>query len=140
MANWQNNQKLDFDPRITPVGRLLRATSLDELPQLFNILKGDMSLVGPRPVTKDELIRYGESATHYLAVRPGLTGPWQISGRNETGYNERVALDHAYVSQLSLYRDIAILLQTPAAVAVPEAPLWQVTLVNWRVEVRVLAG
>ena len=115
-AEWQNNQKLDFDPRITPVGRLLRATSLDELPQLFNILKGDMSLVGPRPVTKDELIRYGESATHYLAVRPGLTGPWQISGRNETGYNERVALDHAYVSQLSLYRDIAILLQTPAAV------------------------
>jgi exopolysaccharide production protein ExoY len=115
-AEWQNNQKLDFDPRITPVGRFLRATSLDELPQLFNILKGDMSLVGPRPVTRDELARYEDVTAHYLAVRPGLTGPWQISGRNETGYRERVALDHAYVDRLSFYRDLVILLQTPAAV------------------------
>ena len=113
---WKDNQKLDFDPRITPVGRVLRATSLDELPQLFNILKGEMSLVGPRPVTHEELTRYGDSSPQYLAVRPGLTGPWQISGRNETGYRERVALDHAYVTQLSFFRDLAILLQTPAAV------------------------
>lgn len=113
---WHENQKLDFDPRITPAGRFLRVTSLDELPQLFNILKGDMSLVGPRPVTRDELKRYGDATAHYLAVRPGLTGPWQISGRNETGYHERVALDHAYVKELSFYRDLAILLQTPAVV------------------------
>lgn len=115
-AEWQNHQKLEFDPRITPIGRVLRATSLDELPQLINILRGEMSLVGPRPITKDELIRYGRAADHYLAVRPGLTGPWQISGRNDVGYNERVALDHAYVSDLSLFRDIVILLRTPSAV------------------------
>jgi len=115
-AEWQNHQKLNFDPRITPVGHILRATSLDELPQLFNILRGEMSLVGPRPVTKDELIRYGTAADHYLAVRPGLIGPWQISGRNDVGYDERVALDHAYVNDLSLLRDIVILFRTPSAV------------------------
>ena len=115
-AEWQNNQKLEFDPRITPIGKILRATSLDELPQFFNILSGEMSLVGPRPVTKDELSRYGNAANHYLAVRPGLTGPWQISGRNDVGYDERVALDHAYVSELSLFRDLTILLRTPSAV------------------------
>ena len=115
-AEWQDHQKLEFDPRITPIGRILRATSLDELPQLFNILRGEMSLVGPRPVTKDELSRYGNAANHYLAVRPGLTGPWQISGRNDVGYDERVALDHAYVSDLSLFRDLIILFRTPSAV------------------------
>ena len=115
-AEWQNHQKLEFDPRITPIGRVLRATSLDELPQLFNIFRGEMSLVGPRPVTQDELVRYGRAADHYLAVRPGLTGPWQISGRNDVGYDERVALDHAYVSELSLFRDVMILLRTPSAV------------------------
>jgi len=115
-AEWQDHQKLEFDPRITPIGRILRATSLDELPQLFNILRGEMSLVGPRPVTKDELFRYGNAANHYLAVRPGLTGPWQISGRNDVGYDERVALDHAYVSDLSLFRDLVILFRTPSAV------------------------
>jgi exopolysaccharide production protein ExoY len=115
-AEWQDHQKLEFDPRITPIGRILRATSLDELPQLFNILRGEMSLVGPRPVTKDELSRYGNAANHYLAVRPGLTGPWQISGRNDVGYDERVALDHAYVSDLSLFRDLVILFRTPSAV------------------------
>ena len=115
-AEWQDHQKLEFDPRITPIGRILRTTSLDELPQLFNILLGDMSLVGPRPVTKDELSRYGNAANHYLAVRPGLTGPWQISGRNDVGYDERVALDHAYVNDLSLFRDLIILFRTPSAV------------------------
>ena len=115
-AEWQDHQKLEFDPRITPIGRILRATSLDELPQLFNILRGEMSLVGPRPVTKDELSRYGNAANHYLAVRPGLTGPWQISGRNDVGYDERVTLDHAYVSDLSLFRDLIILFRTPSAV------------------------
>jgi len=115
-AEWENHQKLDFDPRIIPIGHILRATSLDELPQLFNILRGEMSLVGPRPVTKDELARYGTAADHYLAVRPGLTGPWQISGRNDVGYDERVALDHAYVNELSLFRDLVILFRTPSAV------------------------
>ena len=115
-AEWQRDQKLGFDPRITPIGRMLRATSLDELPQLINILRGDMSLVGPRPVTHPELERYGDAQSHYLSVRPGLTGPWQISGRNDVGYSERVALDHAYVTGLSLMRDLAILIQTPAAV------------------------
>jgi exopolysaccharide production protein ExoY len=115
-TEWQDHQKLEFDPRITPIGRILRATSLDELPQLVNILRGEMSLVGPRPVTKDELSRYGNAANHYLAVRPGLTGPWQISGRNDVGYDERVALDHAYVRDLSLFRDLVILFRTPSAV------------------------
>lgn len=115
-AEWQIHQKLEFDPRITPIGRILRETSLDELPQLFNILRGEMSLVGPRPVTNDELSRYGNSIKHYLSVRPGLTGPWQISGRNNVAYADRVALDRNYVSQLSIMDDVMILLRTPLAV------------------------
>ena len=115
-SQWQSACKLDFDPRITPVGQFLRSSSLDELPQLFNILRGDMSLVGPRPITNDELNRYGDSIEHYLAVRPGLTGPWQISGRNDVAYADRVALDRNYVHRLSIIDDVMILLRTPAAV------------------------
>ena len=115
-ARWQSDHKLDFDPRITPTGQFLRSSSLDELPQLFNILRGDMSLVGPRPITNEELSRYGAAIEHYLAVRPGLTGPWQISGRNEVAYSERVALDRNYVRKLSIIEDILILLRTPSAV------------------------
>ncbi|WP_246514069.1 sugar transferase [Neoroseomonas soli] len=116
-AEWETTRKLKDDPRITRVGRFLRATSLDELPQLINVLKGEMSIVGPRPVTQSELdCYYGVAAAHYLTVRPGITGPWQVSGRSETSYDQRVALDVAYVSQPSLLTDIRILLKTPVAV------------------------
>lgn len=113
---WMCEQKLQFDPRITPIGRFLRRTSLDELPQLVNVLSGDMSLVGPRPVTEGELRHYGAATADYLSVRPGITGLWQISGRNDVSYARRVALDQAYVATLSLWRDLVILFKTPAVV------------------------
>jgi lipopolysaccharide/colanic/teichoic acid biosynthesis glycosyltransferase len=116
-AEWEQTRKLKNDPRITRIGRFLRATSLDELPQLINVLKGEMAIVGPRPVTQSELdTYYGAAAAHYLTVRPGITGLWQVSGRSETSYDQRVALDVAYVSQPSLLADIRILLKTPVAV------------------------
>jgi lipopolysaccharide/colanic/teichoic acid biosynthesis glycosyltransferase len=116
-AEWEATRKLKNDPRITRIGRFLRATSLDELPQLINVLKGEMSIVGPRPVTAAELERhYGAAAAHYLSVRPGITGLWQVSGRSETTYDQRVALDVAYVSQPSLATDLRILVKTPLAV------------------------
>ena len=116
-AEWDTTRKLKNDPRITRIGRFLRSTSLDELPQLINVLRGEMSLVGPRPVQEAEIDRYyGASAAHYMAVRPGITGLWQVSGRSETSYESRVALDVAYVSRPSLLADIAILLRTPVAV------------------------
>jgi exopolysaccharide production protein ExoY len=114
---WQATRKLKADPRITRRGRLLRTTSLDELPQLINVLKGEMSLVGPRPVVLAELeTLYGAAAPLYLSVRPGLTGPWQVSGRNDAKYEGRVALDVAYVRNPSLLTDIVILLRTVGAV------------------------
>ena len=109
---WARDQKLTNDPRITPVGHFLRRTSLDELPQLFNVLRGEMSLVGPRPITVGELTRYGSVRWHYLAVRPGMTGLWQVSGRNEVSYGERVALDQQYVESRSLRMDLRILVRT----------------------------
>ena len=116
-AEWDATRKLKNDPRITRIGRFLRSSSLDELPQLINVLRGEMSLVGPRPVQEAEIDRYyGASAAHYMAVRPGITGLWQVSGRSETSYESRVALDVAYVSRPSLLADIAILLRTPVAV------------------------
>ncbi|QYU67575.1 M20/M25/M40 family metallo-hydrolase [Leptolyngbya sp. 15MV] len=116
-AEWEATRKLKNDPRVTWVGRFLRASSLDELPQLINVLKGEMSLVGPRPVQAAELATfYGAAAQHYVQVRPGLTGPWQVSGRNDTSYAQRVALDVAYVARPSLVNDIRILLRTPMAV------------------------
>ena len=116
-AEWEATRKLKNDPRITPIGRFLRSTSLDELPQLINVLRGEMSLVGPRPVPEAEIIRYyGASAAHYMTVRPGITGLWQVSGRSETSYESRVALDVTYVSRPSLLADISILLRTPVAV------------------------
>ncbi len=111
-AEWAATQKLRNDPRITPIGRLLRATSLDELPQLFNVLRGDMSLVGPRPVVQAELAFYGEDARYYLQTRPGLTGLWQVSGRSDTSYAQRVQLDSWYVRNWSLWHDVAILART----------------------------
>ena len=116
-AEWEATRKLKNDPRITRIGRFLRSTSLDELPQLINVLRGEMSLVGPRPVQEAEIDRYyGASAAHYMAVRPGITGLWQVSGRSETSYESRVALDVTYVSRPSLLADISILLRTPVAV------------------------
>lgn len=115
-AQWQRDQKLADDPRITPVGRFLRHTSLDELPQLLNVLRGEMSLVGPRPITVGELTRYGGARWHYLSVTPGMTGLWQVSGRNRTSYARRVALDQRYVEQRSLAMDLRILLRTVGVV------------------------
>lgn len=109
----------DEDPRITPLGRILRSSSLDELPQLLNVLSGEMSLVGPRPVVADELGEYElrGGADAYLAVRPGMTGAWQVSGRSLVGYDERVALDAAYVRRLGLATDLRILCRTVNVVA-----------------------
>ncbi|MCF3931919.1 sugar transferase [Acuticoccus sp. M5D2P5] len=115
-AEWRETRKLKDDPRVTPLGRFLRKTSLDELPQLINILRGEMSIVGPRPVVRAELNRYKDGAAAYVATRPGLTGPWQVSGRSDVGYDSRVALDTAYVSSWSMLRDILIVTKTVPAV------------------------
>jgi lipopolysaccharide/colanic/teichoic acid biosynthesis glycosyltransferase len=111
-AEWERDRKLRDDPRVTPIGNLLRRTSLDELPQLINVLRGEMSLVGPRPITLDELPRYGQVRWHYLSVRPGMTGLWQVSGRNDTTYAERVELDRIFVEDSSLRMRLGILLRT----------------------------
>lgn len=116
-AEWEATRKLKNDPRVTRIGRFLRATSLDELPQVLNVLRGEMSLVGPRPVQQAELERfYGAAAAYYMAVRPGITGLWQVSGRSETSYAQRVALDVAYVATGTFWQDVRILLRTPVAV------------------------
>jgi exopolysaccharide production protein ExoY len=109
---WLRDHKLKDDPRITRFGRFLRRTSLDELPQLWNVLRGDMSLVGPRPVVPEELRRYGRRVAIFLSARPGITGLWQISGRNNTDYRRRVALDVCYVRSRSVILDGYILLKT----------------------------
>lgn len=114
-AEWQRRQKLRDDPRVTSVGRFLRKTSIDELPQLINVLRGEMSCVGPRPITLDELDRYGDKARDYLATRPGLTGLWQVAGRSTTEFSTRVALDEHYVRHWTLLADVAILARTPLA-------------------------
>jgi exopolysaccharide production protein ExoY len=114
---WQATQKLKEDPRITRVGRILRKTSIDELPQLFNVLCGQMSCVGPRPILAEELQRYGSCAESYLQARPGLTGVWQVSGRSKLSYDDRVALDARYVAQWSMLLDIKILLKTITVLA-----------------------
>jgi Undecaprenyl-phosphate galactose phosphotransferase WbaP len=113
---WQENRKLKRDPRITLLGEMLRKSSLDELPQLLNILRGDMSCVGPRPIVIDELQRYGACAGDYLRTRPGLTGLWQVTGRSTTDYSRRVSLDSHYVRNWSLWIDLIILLRTTVVV------------------------
>ncbi len=112
MRKYQQNMKLIGDPRITRVGKFLRKTSLDELPQLFNVLIGQMSLVGPRIIHPSELPRYGDYAQKRLSVRPGITGLWQISGRQHISYDERVRLDMHYIDHRSCIADIVILLKT----------------------------
>lgn len=113
---WERDFKLKDDPRVTPIGRWLRQTSFDELPQLLNVVRGEMSLVGPRPVVRDELRRYGEALVYYTQVRPGLTGLWQISGRNDVDYARRIHLDAWYVRNWNLWYDIVILAKTFTAV------------------------
>ncbi|MBV1713018.1 MAG: undecaprenyl-phosphate galactose phosphotransferase WbaP [Desulfomicrobium sp.] len=115
-AEWDQNHKLTCDPRITRVGRILRKTSLDELPQLWNVLRGDLSLVGPRPIVWDEVVKYQGGFALYKKVKPGLTGLWQVSGRSDTTYAERVRLDAYYVRNWSIWFDIYILLKTPGEV------------------------
>ncbi len=115
-AQWRRERKLDNDPRITRLGKILRVTSLDELPQFINVLKGEMSLVGPRPITRDEAGYYGEKFTHYLACRPGITGAWQVSGRSDTSYNQRVDLDATYALGHSVMIDMDILFRTAKVV------------------------
>ncbi len=109
---WEREFKLKDDPRITAIGHFLRRTSLDELPQLWNVLRGDMSLVGPRPVVEAELEKYGDDVDYYLHVKPGMTGLWQVSGRNDVDYETRVALDAWYVRNWSLWNDLVILIKT----------------------------
>lgn len=109
---WAIRQKLVRDPRVTRLGRFLRLSSIDELPQLINVLKGDMSLIGPRPIVDNERPRYGRYFSHYCSVRPGITGLWQVSGRNDTTYRRRVALDVAYTRHVSFAVDLRILLLT----------------------------
>lgn len=110
---WERDFKLKDDPRVTPIGKTLRRTSLDELPQIFNVLRGEMSLVGPRPVLQEELDKYyGETAKLYCSVKPGITGLWQVSGRSDLGYDERVALDATYIKYRSFWGDVVILWKT----------------------------
>jgi exopolysaccharide production protein ExoY len=111
-SEWEKNRKLNRDPRITRLGAFLRTSSLDELPQLVNILRGEMSLVGPRPIVPDELTRYGENARAYLSVRPGLTGLWQVSGRSACSFEERIQLDVHYAHNWSFSNDLMIVLRT----------------------------
>ena len=115
-AEWAATQKLRNDPRVTSLGRFLRRSSLDELPQLLNVLRGEMSLVGPRPIVEAEVSRYGDDIEYYYETKPGLTGLWQVSGRSDTSYARRVRLDVWYVRNWTLWHDIAILLKTIPAV------------------------
>lgn len=109
---WEDTRKLADDPRITAFGDFLRKTSLDELPQIWNVLAGEMSFVGPRPVVKDEIQKYGSGACFYLAQKPGITGLWQVSGRNSVSYEDRVAMDCRYMRRISFFYDLRILLMT----------------------------
>jgi Undecaprenyl-phosphate galactose phosphotransferase WbaP len=115
---WEETQKLKNDPRITSLGRFIRKTSIDELPQLYNVLRGDMSLVGPRPIVESEIVKYGEKFSQYCAVRPGITGLWQVSGRSDMSYPERVDTDVEYVRDRSFWGDIKIVFMTIPAVLI----------------------
>jgi lipopolysaccharide/colanic/teichoic acid biosynthesis glycosyltransferase len=109
---WEQDQKLRYDPRVTRIGRFIRKTSLDELPQLWNVILGEMSLVGPRPIVTNEVPKYGPYYELYTIVKPGITGLWQVSGRNNTTYDERVQLDAYYVRNWSPWLDVYLLLKT----------------------------
>ena len=113
---WEREKKIKNDPRVIPAGHFLRSSSLDELPQIFNVLLGDMSLVGPRPVVKNELSKYAEDVGYYLMVHPGMTGLWQVSGRSDISYESRVYLDTWYVKNWSIWYDLVILFKTVRSV------------------------
>lgn len=115
-AEWEADHKLRNDPRVTPLGAFLRKTSLDELPQLFNVLRGEMNLVGPRPIVEAEVAKYGSRFRHYCAVKPGITGLWQVSGRNDVSYRERVAMDCLYAKKQNAMLDAWVLVATIPAV------------------------
>jgi len=114
---WNRDFKLRSDPRVTVIGRFLRKTSLDELPQLFNVVTGSMSLVGPRPIVEAEIDRFGRGLWAYFACRPGITGLWQIAGRNDIQYARRVELNERYTAEWSIWLDLAILTKTVVTVA-----------------------
>jgi lipopolysaccharide/colanic/teichoic acid biosynthesis glycosyltransferase len=122
-AEFEKNFKLENDPRITKIGSFLRKTSLDELPQLVNILKGDMSVVGPRPIVQAEVEKYGQFADKFFSVMPGLTGHWQANGRSDTTYEERVQMDMYYIDNRSFMMDIKIILQTVVSVIKKEGAM-----------------
>jgi lipopolysaccharide/colanic/teichoic acid biosynthesis glycosyltransferase len=109
---WARDHKLRRDPRVTPLGDFLRRSSLDELPQFFNVIRGEMNLVGPRPIVEDERTKYGRRFQAYCAVKPGITGLWQVSGRNDVSYRARVAMDTCYARKKSLALDLYILVMT----------------------------
>jgi len=109
---WEADHKLKCDPRVTPIGRFLRETSLDELPQFLNILRGEMSIVGPRPITQSEVDKYGDSFALYAQCKPGVTGLWQVSGRNNLSYEKRVELDSEYAKHHTFVEDVKIMLRT----------------------------
>ena len=111
-AEWAQARKLKADPRVTRLGRVLRKSSVDELPQLINVLRGDMSLVGPRPIVEQEVPYYGIAINHYHRVRPGLTGHWQVSGRSDVSYPSRIQMDVDYVDRVRFGRDLLIILKT----------------------------
>lgn len=113
---WAETRKLKRDPRVTPIGEVLRKTSLDELPQLLNILRGEMSFVGPRPVVLAEMDHYGQNRVFYLCARPGLTGLWQVSGRNDVSYQRRVEFDRQYAETWSFWNDARIVVRTIPAI------------------------
>lgn len=113
---WQENFKLENDPRITKVGKFLRKTSLDELPQIVNIIKGDLSIIGPRPIVDEELEKYGENKEKFLSITPGLTGYWQANGRSNTTYEERMQMELYYIDNQSLLLDIKIFFKTIVSV------------------------
>jgi exopolysaccharide production protein ExoY len=119
---WAATRKLKSDPRITTVGATLRKLSVDELPQLVNVLRGEMSIVGPRPIVSDEIPMYGDDIRFYFSARPGLTGPWQVNGRSDLPYEQRVMLDRVYVENWSLWADLQIAVKTiPALLAARDA-------------------
>lgn len=112
IKEWQENYKMDDDPRITKVGKILRKTSIDEVPQVINILKGELSIIGPRPVTEEELEKYEDKKEMFLSVTPGLTGYWAANGRSDTDYNERMKMELYYVENISLKLDLKIFFKT----------------------------
>jgi len=123
MKEYQENYKLADDPRITKIGKFLRKTSLDELPQLLNIIKGELSIIGPRPVVQDELEKYGDNAAKFLSVTPGLTGYWAANGRSDTTYEQRMEMELYYVDNMSFKMDVKIFFKTIGAVLKKEGAM-----------------